>query len=166
MITAEELLDRAEIQDRLHRYCQAQDQNAWQLYQGVFRPGAEVEFVGLPFGTLTAEQLETFLRDFNATRLSGQHLIANTLIEVDGDTARSVCEVLHSTLQRTEEPGRLKLSEGGSLYADSWQRTAEGWQITHRVVTQKHLNEDVVDYDEQFVAVIEAGAAGDWLNLR
>ncbi|MFT4123837.1 MAG: nuclear transport factor 2 family protein [Microbacteriaceae bacterium] len=161
-LTLAELIDRAEIQDALHRYAQAQDQDRWDLYDTVFTDDAEVELVGLPLGTVPAVEFGRFLRvDFGATRLSGQHLIGNTLIELLGDTARSVSEVLHSTLQRTGTPNELTLSEGTSLYADSWRRTGAGWCIAHRIITQKHVEERVVSYDPAFIAAIEAGAARD-----
>ncbi|GAA3613741.1 hypothetical protein GCM10022223_32410 [Kineosporia mesophila] len=163
-ISIDELLDRAGIEDALHRYAQAQDQNAWNLLDHVFTDEAQVDLVGLPAGTLPAQAFGQFLRDFNSTRLSGQHLIANTLIEVTSPTARSVSEVLHFTLQRTDDPTTLKLSEGSSLYADTWLKTDAGWRISHRVVTQKHLDERVVEYDADFIAVIEAGTATDWFQ--
>lgn len=164
MSTIDGLLDRAGIEDALHRYAQAQDQNAWDLYDSVFTEDATIELVGLSLGSLSAADMGQFLRKFNERRLSGQHLIANTLIEVDSPAARSVSEVLHFTLQRTDEPTKLKLSEGSSLYADTWRKTDTGWRISHRVVTQKHLDERVVEYDAAFVAVIEAGAATDWFG--
>jgi hypothetical protein len=159
------LVDRAAIQDVLHAYAQAQDQNRWDLFERVFTADAEVELPGTALGTLPAAALGRFLRDdFNATRVSGQHLIGNTLIEVDGDAARSTSEVLHLTLQRTDRPGVLHRSRGTGLYADTWQRTADGWRIAHRVATQKHLEEDDVSYPADLLATIEAGAATDWFE--
>ncbi len=163
MTTIEELSDRAEIQDALHRYSQAQDQDQWQLYETVFAENAQVQLVGLPLDTLSAQEFGRFLReDFGSTRLSGQHLIGNTLIKIEGDVARSVSEVLHATLQRTDTHDELKLSEGTSLYADSWLRTRNGWRITRRIITQKSLDERVVTYEPEFIATIEAGASHDW----
>lgn len=163
--TIQALADRAEIQDVLHRYAQAQDQNAWALYDTVFTADAVVELVGTEMGAMPAAQLGSFLRDvFNATRVSGQHLIANTLIDLDGDTARSVSEVLYFTLQTTAKKGVLDHARGTSLYADTWLRTGDGWRISHRVTTQKHLESSPVDYDPAFLATITAGAATDWFT--
>lgn len=160
-----ELIDRAEIQDVLHAYCQAQDQDRWDLYETVFTDDAVIEFPGLPLGSLSARALGRFLReDFNATRISGQHLIANTLAEIDGDTARTVSEVLHLTLQRTGDPAVVHRSTGTSLYADTWRRTPDGWRIQRRVTTQKHLEQDDIPYDPALLATIEAGAAADWFT--
>ncbi|GAB6899275.1 nuclear transport factor 2 family protein [Kineosporia succinea] len=163
-MSIQDLLDRAAIEDTLHRYAQAQDQNAWDLYDTVFTDDAAIDLVGVSAQPLKAPALGQFLKDFNATRLSGQHLIANTLIDLDSPTARSVSEVLHVTLQRTDEPTQLRVSEGSSLYVDTWHRSEAGWRITHRVVTQKHLDERVVEYDAGFITTIEAGAATDWFS--
>lgn len=166
-ITAQELLDRASIQDVLHSYAQAQDQDRWDLYERVFTPDAVVELVGVALGELTAAQLGSFLKDtFNATRVSGQHLIANTLYEIDQDTARTVSEVLHHTLQTTDRHGVLRRSTGTSLYADDWARTVDGWRISHRTVTQKHLEEGEVTYSDELLATLKAGAerVAAWLQ--
>ncbi|MCW5951264.1 MAG: nuclear transport factor 2 family protein [Propionibacteriaceae bacterium] len=166
-ITEQELLDRASIQDVLHRYAQAQDQNRWELYEGVFTVDATVDLVGVALGELTAAQLGAFLKDtFNATRVSGQHLIGNTLYDIGQDTARTVSEVLHHTLQTTDTHGVLRRSTGTSLYADDWLRTADGWRISHRTVTQKHLEEDEVTYSDELLTTIRTGAerVAAWLR--
>lgn len=158
-----ELTDRAEIQDVLHSYCQAQDQDRWELFDTVFTGDAVVEFPGLPLGSMPAQDLGRFLREeFGSTRISGQHLIANTLYDIQGDRARTVSEVLHLTLQRTGTENMVHRSTGTSLYADTWTRTPDGWRIAHRVTTQKHLDEADIAYDPQLLATIAAGAATDW----
>ncbi|HEY0188115.1 MAG TPA: nuclear transport factor 2 family protein [Cellulomonas sp.] len=162
-----DLVDRAQIRDVLHAYAQAQDQDRWDLFDRVFTPDAEIDLPGTALGTLAAADLGRFLReDFNATRVSGQHLIANTLVDLDGDagTARSTSEVAHLTLQRTDRPGVLHRSRGTGLYTDTWQRTADGWRIAHRVATQKHLEEDDVTYPTDLLTTIEAGARTDWFE--
>ncbi len=162
--TLTDLVDRAEIDDALHAYAQAQDQNAWHLFDGVFAPDAVIELRGLPIPPLGPAELRGFLQQFNRTRVSGQHLITNTLITVDGDTARSVSEVLHLTLQTTDQEGTLHRSHGGSLYADDWTRGADGWRIRHRVVTQKHLDERDIEVPADLLATISAGSGVDWFT--
>ncbi|MFC5338850.1 nuclear transport factor 2 family protein [Leucobacter denitrificans] len=163
--TLSELADRAEIEDALHAYAQAQDQDKWQLFDRVFSGDSVIELKGLPVPPLNAEAMRGFLQDFNRTRVTGQHLITNTLIELNGDEARSVSEVFHLTLQTTEQEGVLKRSRGGSLYADAWSRTEDGWRITHRVVTQKHLDESEVEYSPELLQTISAGAGIDWFTV-
>ncbi len=163
--TLAELADRAEIEDALHAYAQAQDQEAWHLFERVFSDDAVIELLGLPIPPLGATEMRGFLQEFNRTRVSGQHLITNTLIEIDGDRARSVSEVFHLTLQTTERAGVLKRSRGGSLYADEWARTEAGWRITRRVVTQKHLDEAEVEYPTALLTTITAGACIDWFTV-
>lgn len=166
-IAEQELLDRASIQDVLHRYAQAQDQDRWDLYERIFTEDATIDLVGVALGELTAAELGAFLKDtFNATRISGQHLIGNTLYDIGHDAARTVSEVLHHTLQTTDVHGVLRRSTGTSLYADEWLRTADGWRINHRTVTQKHLEEDQVTYSSELLATIRTGAerVAAWLR--
>ena len=161
-LTVQELSDRAEIHDVLSAYAHAQDQNAWHLYDRVFTATATIDLPGTGIGSLTAEQLKAFLRDdFDATRLSGQHLIGNVLVEIAGDRARSAAEVLHVTLQHTEAEGRLLVTKGTSLYLDDWERAADGWRIAHRTAVQKHTETSEKDYPLEQIAAIAAGQQTD-----
>lgn len=164
-ITLPELVDRAAIEDGLAAYAQAQDQELWHLFDRVFSENAVIELRGLDVPELSSSQLRDFLQDFNRTRISGQHLITNTLIKISDDKARSVSEVFHLTLQTTDRQGVLKRSRGGSLYADEWVRTEDGWRISHRVITQKHLEESEVDYPAELLATIGAGSGIDWFTV-
>ncbi len=151
------LLDRAQIQDTLSAYAQSQDQNAWDLYDRVFTDDAVIELPGTGIDPLGAADLKAFLRDgFNSTHVAGQHLIGNVLIDVHGDTARSVAELLSVTLQTTEQPGRLSRIQASGLYIDTWTRTGDGWRIAHRVSTQKHLQRDEVDYAQELLDTVSA----------
>jgi hypothetical protein len=66
------------------------------------------------------------------SRISGQHLLSNQLVWLDGDTARSYVEFNLTTLARAERPGVARRVRGGGSYEDALQRTPEGWRITRR----------------------------------
>jgi len=160
--TLAELSDRAEIQDVLHRYSQAQDNSRWDYFPTVFAPDAVIELPGLGVGPFSPDDYLAFLQGFGGDRLSGQHRILNTLIGLDGDTAHAVSEVSYFTLHATTTPGVAKKSSGASLYADTFARTPEAWRIARRVIAHKFLSEEEFPYPDGYVAVAQAGVDATW----
>lgn len=73
-----------------------------------------------------------------------QHLVGNHQVVVDGDTATHRCQ-LHSQHVRAGTPGGELFVVAGR-YDDRLARTADGWRITHRVMTEtwRSGNPDVV----------------------
>ncbi|WP_353809588.1 nuclear transport factor 2 family protein [Agromyces sp. SYSU T00194] len=151
-LTPDDLAARAEIHDVLIAYCQAQDQELWSLWDRVFTPDATVRMPGVTDAAFTPDQLQGFLRQFNATRVSGQHTVSNVLVDLDGDTARTVSELTAVTLQTTDREGVLKRSRSAGLYVDDFVRTDEGWRIRSRTTLQKLVEIDDVEYDPALIA--------------
>lgn len=165
-ITDDELLARAEISDLLVRYGQAQDQDEWGLYEDIFTQDATIHFPGMPMESRSAAEFGRFLQDFNKTRLSGQHLIGNTLYRFDEDGAHAhvVSEVIYITLHLTEAEARVRRVRGNALYSDHAVRTSEGWRIARRDIAQKNVEIDEGDYDPALLAAIESAAATRWFD--
>jgi 3-phenylpropionate/cinnamic acid dioxygenase small subunit len=165
-ITDQELLARAEIGDLLTRYGQAQDQDEWRLYEGLFTPDATIHFPGMPMESRSAADFGRFLQEFNKTRISGQHLIGNTLyrFKSDGRSAHVVSEVIYITVHPTDTPGRLRRIRGNALYSDQAVLTADGWRIARRDIAQKNVEIDEADYDAVLLAAIESAAATRWFG--
>ena len=166
-ITDDELLARAEISDLLVRYGQAQDQDEWRLYEGIFTQDATIHFPGMPMENRSADEFGRFLQEFNKTRISGQHLIGNTLyrFDADGESAHVVSEVIYITLHPTDTPGRVRRIRGNALYSDHAVRTADGWRIARRDIAQKNVEIDESDYDPSLLAAIEHAAATRWFDI-
>lgn len=156
------LIDRAEITDALVAYCQGQDQGVWTLYDRAFTADATIAFPGMGMPTMAATAFRDFLVTFNETRISGQHLIGNTLFEIDGNEARVVSEAIYITLHPTEQSQRVRRVRGNALYVDRFVRTAEGWRIAHRSIAQKNVEIDEADYDANLLCAIRDAAATDW----
>ena len=162
-----DLIDRAEITDALVAYCHAQDQNEWALYEAVFTPDATVAFAGMNMPDMTAAALRDFLVKHNETRISGQHLVGNTLFELDGDRARVVSEVIYITLHPTAAAADLvKRVRGNALYVDAFVRSANGWRIRHRSIAQKNVEIDEGNYDPALLAAIRQGAETRWFQTQ
>jgi len=164
MLSDTDLIDRAEISDALVAYCHAQDQNEWALYDAVFTYDATVAFPGMNMPDMTAAVLRDFLIEHNKTRISGQHLIGNTMFEIDGDRARVVSEVIYVTLHPTADEHVVKRVRGNALYVDAFVRSAYGWRIRHRSIAQKNVEIDEGRYDPALLGAIREGAAQRWFQ--
>ncbi len=155
-LTLQHVKDRAEISDVLHRYAQGIDQRAWDLYLSAFAEDVVIDVVGYLAAPMTPVQFKDFLiTTFDRVRLSGQHLLANTLFLVSGDRAQTVTEFLAVNLERTEEAGRIRRQIAGGLYVDDLLRTAAGWKIVRRTLLRKSDDEEFSIYAETIVDAIE-----------
>jgi len=163
-ITDQELIDRAEIGDLLVRYCQAQDQDEWSLYEGLFTADATIHFPGMPMESRSAAEFGRFLQAFNKTRVSGQHLVGNTLYRFTGNHADVLSEALYITLHPTETPGTLRRVRGNALYSDHLVRTPEGWRIARRDIAQKNVEIDDAAYDPALVVGFKTTSATRWFD--
>jgi 3-phenylpropionate/cinnamic acid dioxygenase small subunit len=128
---AQQLADQQEIADLCVRYTTALDTRDWALLESCFarspgfvHPGGRLE--GFP---AILERTKAALIPLTAT----QHLLGNIVVQVDGDTARSVC-YFQAQHVRTGTPGGETYIIAGS-YADTLTRSAGGWKITERVQT-------------------------------
>ena len=79
------------------------------------------------------------------------HQIANTLIEIDGDTARS--ETYVTVVLWTKPDQQLKQKEiiGKGRYLDKWSKRNNTWAISHR----EHI------YDMETIHDLNRGNVGD-----
>jgi len=124
-----ELLDKQEIAELCAKYAYALDQKDWSALRGCFtdapvfvHPGGRIEGIdGIVNRTRGA------LEPLDAS----QHLLGNIVVDVDGDTARSICYFQAQHL-RTGTPGGDTYIIAGS-YSDTLTRTPQGWRITERV---------------------------------
>ena len=155
-LNLQEVKDRAEISDVLHRYAQGIDQRAWDLYLSAFAEDAVIDVVGYLAAPMTPMQFKQFLiTTFDRVRLSGQHLLANTLFAISGSHARTVTEFLAVNLERTEELGRIKRQIASGLYVDDLLDTSSGWKIVRRTLVRKSDDEEFIVYPETVLDAIE-----------
>ncbi len=128
---AQRLADQQEIADLCVRYTIALDTKDWALLESCFapspvfvHPGGRLE--GFP---AILERTIAALTPLTAT----QHLLGNIVVQVDGDTSRSMC-YFQAQHVRAGTPGGETYIIAGS-YADTLTRAASGWKITERVQT-------------------------------
>jgi ketosteroid isomerase-like protein len=125
---------RDEILDVIARYAHTVDERDIEGILTCFAPDGRIEFEG---GRITGEGHdgirkafeEAFARPGLAPPATSTHLMANTLVTIDGDTAHAETQgvaYLASTALGT-------VVTRGLRYSDDLRRGADGWRITRRV---------------------------------
>lgn len=127
----QEISDRLEIQELFARYSHAIDTAQWDLLDEVFTPDAHIDYssMGGIAGSL-AEQ-KAFL-DANLPTIFArgyQHLISNTLFEIDGDTARTRTMCFNPMVIKDQQ----HVMFCGLWYVDTLVRVDGRWRIAERV---------------------------------
>lgn len=133
MLSMQEISDRFEIQDLLHRYAEIIDSKEFdRLREEVFCADAFIDYsvFGGSKGNLetTIEFLHNAMKLFPNT----QHLNANIQIRLDGD--RATGRVMCLNPQEIQLPDRENhIFFCGLWYVDEYRRTEQGWRIAKRV---------------------------------
>jgi hypothetical protein len=122
-----QLLDRQEIMDCLHRYTRGVDRVDPDLIRSAFHPDA-IDYHGPVSGTV--EDFLAYWLPLQPPREVSQHYIANTTIDLDGDTAH--VETYFTFFHKAH--GEPEMTVSGGRYADRFERREVGWRIALRVV--------------------------------
>jgi hypothetical protein len=116
--------DREQIADRLALLAAALDHRDWAALGACFTSDAT------GYSSTGREQIVARVRDHLGGCGPSQHLLGNSRVTVDGDTARSL------TYARVYHRGTGDRSdwfyECMGEYDDRWVRTPEGWRLTFR----------------------------------
>ncbi len=131
MLSLQEISDRLEITDLTVRYSHAVDTGQWELLGEIFTADARIDFTAMGGPCGGVEEITAFLRATMPTFPAYQHLVANTSIVLDGDTAtaRTMC---HNPLTLPGPDARLMFC--GLWYLDRFARVDGVWRIAERVI--------------------------------
>ena len=131
MLSLQEISDRLEIQDLLVRYSHAVDSRDWDAFERVFTEDAVIDYteMGGPRGGV--KETRAFLESAMPMFSSFQHMIANTVLELDGDTARART-ICHNPMVLDRGEGQTHVFFCGLWYRDVLVRTPHGWRIKDR----------------------------------
>ena len=122
-----ELVDKADCTDLVMRVARAIDRCDAVLLASLFHPDATDDH-GLFTGTAT--DFIAFVMPLLATMKRTQHVLGQTLVELDGDRAASETYfVAHHTLAGPE--GDIFMLAAGR-YLDRFERRDSAWKISHR----------------------------------
>ena len=134
-LSLEQISDRIEIDDLLIRYTVAIDTKDWELLDTVFTPDAKVDYT--TSGDIKGDYPE--VRAWLAKVLSSfkmtQHLIGNSVVEIEGDTAKARTMVFNP-MGTDDGGGGLRMFYVGAWYVDTLVRTDAGWRIADRFEEQ------------------------------
>lgn len=127
-MTIDSLLAEREIYRCLVRFARAMDQRDWQALDAIILPDATADLgMGLIHGRA---EIIAFMRSFLDECGPTQHLLANVMIDVEGDTARSSCYVSDMHKGTTGKSGLTFATLGE--YHDDWVRDDGAWRMRHR----------------------------------
>lgn len=126
----QELSDRAEINDVLHRYTVAVDTGEWDRLDQVFTPDAQIDYSESGGTVGTFPEVKAWLAEnlpaFSAKRM---HTLGQVVISFANtrDEAR-VTAYFHNPMLIADGDGGERLVEVGGLYHHTMARTSDGWR--------------------------------------
>jgi len=126
--------DKQEILEVLYRYSIVIDADELERLDSVFTPDAVWE---LKYGEGArvdgVDAIRDILTGFHEKLDATQHLVANAVIDVSGDEARSRSDVRVMLFSAAQPPGERRY-EAGAVYTDNFQRTTAGWRMSKRCI--------------------------------
>ena len=123
------LLDREKIRDCIARVARAEDRRDQALLRGCFARNASVDF-GIFRGSLE-EYLDWVVPGAPAVLLT-QHILAQTLIELSGNTYLTETHV--TSYHRVDMGHEQRDLIIGGRYLDAWARQGSDWLIEKRTM--------------------------------
>ena len=133
MNRVEAWLDKLDIQEVLIRYANALDSREHELLNDVFLADADIDYTAVGGVRGNLQEWQEWLHPAMSRFESWQHLMANFVIELDGDRATALTRC-HNPLQGRRADGSTYVFHAGARYHDSLVRTGDGWRIAKRVL--------------------------------
>ena len=132
----QELLDRQDILDCIHRYCRAVDRVDEELGYTIWHDDGEADYGRVYRGS--GRGFIDFVCDAHRRAIVHSHQITNIIIELAGEFACSESYVTSG--MRLVHSGQLKQITTRGRYLDRWSRREGCWGIDKRIF--------VSDFDE------------------
>jgi hypothetical protein len=123
MLDARQLSDRIEIADLLTTYTRAVDTGEWDLLDAVFTPDAEIDYTATGGIRGTFPEVKAWLAEVLPGFARRQHLIGQSAVTLDGDTATVTAYFINPMVSADEQ-----LFACGGLYHHDLVRTPAGWR--------------------------------------
>jgi hypothetical protein len=132
MLSLQEISDRLEIQQLMSSYSNAIDARDWDRLARVFTPDAYIDYRALGGIDGAFPEVKRWLGPALGKFPHYYHMIANTDIVLEGDTARART-VCFNPMECTLPEGGKQVMFIGLWYLDRLVRTPAGWRIRERV---------------------------------
>jgi len=131
-LSTRELSDRLQINDLLIRYTRAIDTKDWALLDTCFTPDAHVDYTSAGGVAGDYPKVRAWLEQALAPFPMTVHALANSIVEIDGDSATARTYV-HNPMGFANPDGTLHIFTVGAFYNDKLVWTDDGWRIRERV---------------------------------
>lgn len=135
---AQEIKDRLDIHDLMHRYARMVDRRQWELLDQVFAADATVDYTSTGGKAGPSREVMVWLDRALKPWPLNLHFITNIEIELEGDLARAL-SYFNAPMGRQEPDGSQYIVTNVGHYRDDLVRTPEGWRIAHRHCQQKMM---------------------------
>ncbi|WP_435158274.1 nuclear transport factor 2 family protein [Haladaptatus sp. DFWS20] len=125
-VRLDRIVSHLELREIRAKYCYAIDERDWNEFRTLFTDDPVLDFgaMGVYKGR---DGLDRFINEFVENQLLGSaHLLANPLIEIDGDEATGAWYV-NSPITFTDGTGAWRLGR----YDDEYRRIDGRWRIDH-----------------------------------
>jgi 3-phenylpropionate/cinnamic acid dioxygenase small subunit len=131
-MTPQAIADRIEIDDLLIRYATAIDTKDWDLLASCFTPDAFIDYTSAGGIKGRFPEVKQWLAQVLVAFPMTQHLIANRVVVLAGDSATSR-SAFYNPMGLPGDAGGLILFFEGGYYNDKLVRTPGGWRIAERI---------------------------------
>jgi hypothetical protein len=153
------LMDRAEIEDCLARYCHGVDRGEEELLRSAYWPDATDDHIFIKGGR---EEAIKWIMDVVRDQEQAMHAISNVLIRIEGDEARvqTYYNSYHRIRGRSGAPKDLTMA---GRYLDRMEKRDGEWRIAERKVVMDWWRNysDSADWERGlFGAKFEVGKRG------
>jgi len=139
MLSLQEISDRMEITDLVHRYAEIIDTKQFDLLrEEIFCADAFIDYSAFGGSSGDVEATIAFLEKAFQLFPNTQHLNANVQIRLDGD--RATGRVMCLNPQEMKLPDRPEhIFFCGLWYHDEYLRTERGWRIARRAEEKSYV---------------------------
>jgi hypothetical protein len=127
MLDLKQISDRIEIGDLLTEYTRAIDSGEWDRLDNVFVPQARIDYTATGGIASDFAEVKVWLAKMLPHFARRQHVIGQSEVTLDGDTATVVAYFLNPMLMEQKD-GSERLWEFGGLYHHQLIRTEQGWR--------------------------------------
>lgn len=134
------LLDEREIHDVLLRYCRGVDRCDAALIASCFHEDAHDDHGG--WSARGSEVAQHVVDAVHPGASTAMHFMGNVLIEVEGDIAFSEAYML--AFRSYDRAGKQYTRTRAARFVDRFERRADAWRISERVVVDDWNREDEV----------------------
>lgn len=130
-VDLQRLADRMALGDLVVRYANAIDTRRWDRLDDVFTADAQIDYRAMGGIAGDYPTIKAWLPQALGSFPGYMHLTGNAEFEITGDTATGRVACYNPMVLPLPEGGRQTIFLG-LWYLDRYQRTAEGWRISHR----------------------------------